>query len=165
MNPTAGERIILRPSSWRYFLVRFLLLLFATMLGFATGTLEREHMPIDRFVREELLVVLPWEAGVAALVTFIDAGMRGDRSITLFDDCIDGPAGTGWKRVTFRFDQLDRERSRRRRWYQRLLGYRDLWSVDNQKIVVEDIGFTKDQLAILLNALRLGDGAFGEVVS
>lgn len=161
MNTSPGNIITIEPSVRRLFLLRLLEFAVPILIGYGMrlGTRPSALTP------ESALNMVLYEIGpqllVAGFFLLFAVRTRGDRTITIDATTIEGPANSFGKRISLPLARLDRARCLRRPWYHRLLGLRHLWSLDGEKFVIEELSLTEAQRTTLMNALRLGEGAFG----
>ena len=161
MNASPGNVITIVPSLWRLFMARLLQFLVPLLVGRIAGQLADSTMLNLDFVRDLLLYVVGLDLLLNIPLILLEIWSQGDRRIIIGATTIEGPGPSFGRRISFPLLRLDRERSLRRPWHHRLLGYRYLWSLDGERLFIMEIALTRDQLATLHNALRLGEGAFG----
>ena len=136
-----------RPSLWRCYLG----FLIPALLGVLTAVI------LDGVTDNALGTGAAWlRAGGIGLACFLLGGLLGtvrrqDRlMITVSNDHISGPGAWGWRRVSFPLQTLDRGRSCAPTVFQRVGGYRYLWSTDGHKILVTAWAFDQAEVTRLL---------------
>lgn len=80
-----------------------------------------------------------------------------DFAITIRNNEISGTTGKFYSQVTFPFEQIDKPRTARPSLTQKLLGYRYVWSISGQKIMVYIWMLKKSQVNEIFESVGCGE--------
>lgn len=162
MNATKSQSLqtspyfkrIFKPSRWRYLSFRVLVMFTAYQAaitlfqGFYGSRLGPSYPP-----EVWLFYSLIFTAVYSVSLYFSTRSVIDDLCIKISDSAIEGPAGNHRKRIHFPLEKVDRSRTMKTGWQNRLFQYRDIWSIDGKKIVLYTHTFDPAQVTAVLEKL------------
>lgn len=154
--PSAPAADIYRPSRFRFFSFRILMMFAAYQAGFT----------IFQILSKELQgVTYPREAWLASSIAFMlvfsislfvsNRRLTEEYAIQITGDKIEGPSGFPRRRVQFDCVCLDYPRCQRMSLLNWLFQFRYLWSIDGQKIVLLLFAYAPNDLDAMYEKLGL----------
>jgi hypothetical protein len=77
-------------------------------------------------------------------------------SVTISTNTISGPAKRGGKRIAIPLAKVDREKTRRQSFFEKLFGYRYIHSVDGETIALSGYAFSRATMKEILEQINAG---------
>jgi hypothetical protein len=135
---------IFNPSKFRYFTWMVGELTFATLIIRAISYISSGH------------ISLGWQSGLlaTAFLLMIQAlATFRNYKVVVMRDSLSGPSAAASDTVTFKFEQIDMKKTRRRSALERLEGSRSVYSVNGKRIRLSGLVYNQDQIQAILNSI------------
>lgn len=143
-------RSILRPSRLRYYAFRILVMLAAYEVGFTLYQNLSDHPYTSQiWLFNTITFMAVYTLALIASTRSFDR----DLTVTIHKGVIQGPTGSGLKRISFPLHTLDKARTGRTSWMNWVFLYRHIWSQDGQKITLFLYAFDPVQVDALIEQL------------